>query len=389
MFENPTIPSIIYLDNAATTPCDEKVIEEMNIYQTKLFGNPSSPHVLGKLANLKLNECRERVLFLLGSKNGNIYFTGGATESNNIAVLSLLRYAKETLKRSRILCLSTEHKSVTNALQFFSDFVGVKVLWLPVLSNGKMDMDFFKAALTEEVGAVIVQLANSETGVIQDIEGIATKVHHVGAVLFSDITQAVGKIPINLDALQIDYASVSAHKFYGPKGVGALYVRTGFKVAPLAFGGGQENDVRPGTQNLAGIVGMVRALDIVSVGIHGQGRVLASLRNLLWDYINELDDVRWNGCSAPLLPTHLNLTIQGVYAQELLLRTRKIAFSAGSACNTSTNLPSKVLTNMGLSPTEAEQTVRLSLGKHNTLAEIEEGGALLKKFIFDIRAELR
>lgn len=378
------INGIVYLDNAATTPCDPRVIDAMHPYWFNNFGNPSSPHILGQLAKQVIEDCRCEINeYLHGS--GTIICTSGSTESNNLAILSAFKFTKEQLRRRKVLCLSTEHKSIINSVQYYGEQLNIEVIWIPVTPTGIIDMDWLFSELDHSVGAVIVQLANSETGVIQDIRRISEACHQVGAVCVSDITQAIGKIKVNIDYLGIDFATFTAHKFYGPKGIGALYVSPRMKVAQLIYGGGQEKGVRPGTENVAGLVGMTTALRLCIEEHDIMTSRVNELRNSLFSVLERVGDIRWNGMGAPLLPSHLNITISGVNAQDLMLRSRNIAFSAGSACNTATNLPSPVLLSMGMTKEEAEQTIRLTIGRFNTEQEIEIVSKLLILNINDIR----
>jgi len=382
MTSNP----LIYLDNAATTPCDPRVIEEMKPYWVTYYGNPSSPHLLGQHARQIVERCRKDIKDALNG-SGTIIFTSSSTESNNIAVFSLMRYSLEELKRRKILCLSVEHKSVINAITSYGRQLGIEIEWIPVTKNGIIDFKWFYSKLNSSVGAVIVQLANSETGIIQDIQQIAEACRNVKALLFSDITQAIGKIKVDLDKLGVDYASFSAHKFYGPKGIGALYIAPSRKITPMMFGGGQEKGIRPGTENVPGIVGLTSALRLCVEELEQNTRHLAKLRERLWEHLKVAGEIRWNGWGVDLLPSHLNVTIRHVNAQELMLRMREVAFSAGSACNTASNEPSYVLTNMGLSKKEAEETIRLTVGKFNTPKEIDLAGRILVNAIKEIRSE--
>ncbi|MCL6442969.1 MAG: cysteine desulfurase [Alicyclobacillus sp.] len=377
---------IVYLDNAATTPCDPRVVEAMKPYWIEMYGNPSSPHVMGQFAHQTIEDCREKILSLLRG-SGELLFTSGSTESNNLGIYSLLRYSRERLGRKKVLCLSTEHKSIINAVTYFGKNMNMTVEWIPVDYSGSIDLDWFKAAMNTTVGAVVVQLANSETGVIQDLKTISAISHEFGARCFSDMTQAIGKINIDLDALGIDYGSFTAHKFYGPKGVGALYIAPGLPVSPLVFGGGQEKGGRPGTENVPGIVGLATALKISVDELQQNSIHMIGLRDRMWARLDEVGDIRWNGRQAPLLPSHLNITISNVNAQDLLLRVRKVAFSAGSACNTASNAPSPVLLAMGMTQTEAEQTIRLSVGRFNTTEDIETACLMLRETIQAIRLE--
>jgi len=376
--------NVIYLDNAATTPCDPRVLEAMNPYWITYYGNPSSSHVMGQYVRKVIEDCRERILANLRG-SGNIIFTSGSTESNNLAIHSVLRYVVDFLNRNKILCLAIEHKSVINSVEYYSKSLGLDVVWIPVTKEGLIDYKTFYSLLDESIGAIIVQLANSETGVIQDVRAISEAGHQVGALIFSDITQAIGKIEVELDKLGVDYASFTAHKFYGPKGVGALYVAPNRKLVPLIHGGGQERGIRSGTENVPGIVGLSYALELCVSELEQINSHVSRLRDRLWENLSQVGDIRWNAQEAKLLPSHLNITISGVNAQDLMLRVRNIAISAGSACNSVSNLPSHVLTSMGLSKEEAEQTVRLSVGRFTTDNDIDIASACLIDAINDIR----
>lgn len=378
--------SVIYLDNAATTQCDPRVVEAMVPYFLGNFGNPSSPHVMGRIAHQVIEDCRDAILSSLNG-TGDLIFTSGSTESNNLGIYSLLKHSQETLGKNKVLCLSTEHKSVLNAVIYFSDLINIAVEFIPVLPNGLIDMSSFNVMMDKTVGAVIVQLANSETGVLQALKSISEAAHKFGAKCFSDITQAVGKVDVDLSALGADYVSFTAHKFHGPKGVGALYVAPGSLISPLVFGGGQEKGGRPGTENVPGIVGLTEALKISIDDLDKNSVHIGQLRDRLWNSLEKEGRVYWNGKQAPLLPSHLSITIDDVNAQDLMLRARNVAFSAGSACNTTSNLPSPVLLAMGMTESEAEQTVRLSIGRLNTQEDIDNACLILGKTIRSIRME--
>lgn len=362
----------VYLDNAATTPCDPRVVEVMNPFWGTEFGNPSSTHRMGQSARVHLERARQRLLACLGQDVGTIIFTSGATESNNMAVLSCLRSTQMARAKQKVLYLSTEHKSVIEPLHFWGSVLGIDVERILVDGKGRLDFDCFRRQLDETVGAVIVQLANSETGVIQDVAQVADWSHRFGALCASDVTQAVGKVDVNLRDLSVDMATFNGHKIHGPRGVGALYVRNGVLLEPIIRGGGQERGVRSGTEPLPQIMGMIAAIELATAArIQTQLR-LAQLRDALWDGLRTLGQIRWNGVGAPMLPTHLNVTLEGVNAQELILRTHRIAFSAGSACNARAQQPSPVLLEMGLSSAEAECSMRFSFGLQNTEDDLEQ-----------------
>lgn len=379
---------LIYLDYAATTPCDTDVVAAMEPFLTQYFGNPSSPHRYGAYAAEMVERARREILRWVSEGEGHLVFTSGATESNNIAVASLIWWTREVARRSRVLCCVTEHKSVLAPLTEWGRRLGVQTDWIPVRPSGELDWGRFEAQLDERVGGVIVQLANSETGVVQDLGRVTDLAHAVGARVFSDVTQALGRIAVPLKGWHVDWAAFSAHKIYGPKGVGALYVGPEVTVLPLTRGGGQERDWRPGTENVPGIMGFASAVRLAYHVLDHEPHRLARLRDALWERLSRLDGITWNGREAPaLLPSHLNLTVDGVVAQELLLRVPQVAFSAGSACNARTHQPSPVLQHMGRTVTQAEQTIRLTVGRPTTVEEVERAAEALIAGIGAIRSE--
>lgn len=364
---------LIYLDNAATTSCDPRVVEAMvPIFMTQ-YGNPSSSHVLGRQARALVEEARYRLLHLLARGQGHIVFTSGATESNNCGVHAAVRLMRGDRQRGQILCLSTEHKSLWEPLRVLAGGRGIEVLSVPVDPLGRIDMDDLMAHLSDRVGAVFVQLANSETGVIQNVAEVAAAAHRFGAWCISDVTQAVGKIPVDFRTLGVDMATFNGHKIHGPKGVGALYTAPGIRLEPLLWGGGQERYIRAGTENVASIVGMAKAIEIALELLDEESSRIETMRNRLWEAFSSRDEfgeTTWNGRGARMLPTHLNVTFHGIKAQEMMLRVPTIALSAGSACNALTNKPSEVLSSMGLSTDAAEETIRFSLSRYTRQNEI-------------------
>ncbi|WP_020375121.1 cysteine desulfurase family protein [Sulfobacillus thermosulfidooxidans] len=377
---------MVYLDNAATTQCDPLVIEHMSPFWREHYGNPSSAHFWGRQARKAVEDARRQILTCLEGV-GNLIFTGSATEANNIAVATVGHLIEENAERRRVLVLATEHKSVLSPLRVLSRGSVVKVDIIPVLQSGVVDQSVLLKILDETVIAVFIQMVNSETGVIQDVQHIAAAAHAVGALCISDITQGVGKLPVNLEALGVDMAIFSAHKVYGPKGIGALYVRPKVPIAPIIFGGNQERGLRSGTENVPAIVGFASAVTLACEQLNDEMTRIAVLRDMLWNRLAELGRIRWNGEVAPKVSTHLNITIDGVSNQDLMLRVHDIAFSAGSACNASSNTPSEVLQAMGLSLSEAEQTVRFSLGRFVTPEDIEYAADRIQREIVRIRRE--
>lgn len=378
----------IYLDYAATTPCDPRVVASMAPYWTELFANPSSTHRLGRRVAKAVETTRATVLQSLSDGHGELAFTSGATESNNLAVASLTSTVRHKLRRTKVLYLATEHKSVLEPLAWWARFFELETEPLRVTRTGQLDMEAFQEALTEDVGGVIAQLANSETGVIQSLRQITNMAHDCGALVFSDITQAVGRIPVNLRDLGVEWAAFSSHKIYGPKGIGGLYARTGALLEPILRGGGQERGRRAGTENVPAIIGFGVAVDLSLEELPKEGRRLEALRDALWAQLQPVGGLVWNSYGAPLLPSHLNLTIGGVAAQDLMLRTTRVALSAGSACNAQSTQPSAVLLSMKLTPDEAERTIRLTVGRPTTDREVTAAATELGRSIRAIRADV-
>lgn len=355
-------------------------------YWTEVYGNPSSTHAWGRRARQAVEDARRHLVEMLGG-TGLLVFTSGATEANNLAVATAVAsLAEHAPSRCRILCLATEHKSVMAPLKAATGDAKIACDTVPVLPSGEMDTVAFHQMMDDSVGAVVVQLVNSETGVIQDVRRIASAAHARGAICISDITQGLGKIPLRLDQLDVDMAVFSGHKVYGPKGVGGLYAKAGGRFLPILRGGGQERSVRPGTENVPGIVGLEAAVRLATQRLDLEMDRISSLREVLWKCLYVVGGVRWNGQAAPLVATHLNITIDGVNAQDLILRVRDVAMSAGSACNASTNTPSDVLLAMGHTSDAAERTVRLSLGRYTTLADVDYAGYRLVQAIQAIRS---
>ncbi len=375
----------VYLDNAATTACDSRVVEAMVPYLTVTYGNPSSTHAWGRQARDVVEQCRARLLELMAG-SGRFILTSGATEANNLAISAIISRGVET-RRRRIFCLATEHKSVIGPLKAFAQRAGLLVELIPVASNGVLDHEVVENKLNDSVAAVIVQLVNSETGVIQNVARVASAAHEVGAWCMSDITQGMGKLPIHLEALGVDLASFSGHKIYGPKGIGGLYVSPAVQIGPMFWGGGQEHNVRPGTENVPGIVGLATAVELSSNLTTEDNQRITALRDDLWQALSALEGIHWNGQHAPRVANHLNVTIDGVNGQELLLRVRDVAFSVGSACNALANRPSEVLRWMGRTVEEAESTVRFSLGRYTSMADIDHASESLRRGIEAIRSE--
>ena len=357
----------VYLDHGATTPLDEEVLEAMLPYLKEIHGNPSSVHSFGSKARKGLNEAREKVAAALNASPEEIFFTSGATEANNIAIQGVARALSS--RGRHIITSSIEHHAVLDTVHYLGQ-VGFDVTFLPVDRYGIVDLDALVDSITEDTILVTVMTANNEIGTIQPIEKIAEICRERGIYFHTDAVQAIGHLPINLKEQPIDMLSLSAHKFYGPKGVGALYCRKGTKIGQLCFGGAQERKLRPGTENLPGIVGLGRAIELATSDIENKSKNLAALRDRLIRGLLEIEDVRLNGHPQKRLPGNVNVSVLYVEGESLLLdlNLKGVAASSGSACTSGSLEPSHVLTAIGLD--HQTGSLRLSL-KSNTAGEID------------------
>jgi len=351
-FVVPAAP--IYFDHHATTPCDPRVVEAMLPFFTETFGNPASlTHEHGRRAASALEDARIAIARFFGAQPNEIVFTAGATESNNIA-LHLVQ------NDQHLITTAIEHRSILAPAKRIAD-----VTILQPDREGFIDPDALRAAMKANTRLVSIEAANGEIGTLQNIGALADVAHERGALFHSDVTQAAGKIP--LDFAQIDLASFSAHKFYGPKGIGGLYVKRGVRVAPLIAGGGQEKNVRSGTVNVPGVVGMAKALQIRSSEMADEAQRLTALRNELWDRLtSEIAGVSINGPRALRLPGNLNVSFERVEADSLIVAMRRFSLSSGSACSSGQRGPSAVLTAIGVDEPTALSSIRIGLGKSNT-----------------------
>lgn len=368
---------IIYLDHHSSTPVDLRVLQAMMPFWTENAANPSNPyHPLGRKAADAVQTAREQVASLIGARRTEIVFTSGATESNNIAILgTALAHASS---RKRIVTCAIEHKSVLEPCRWLAER-GFEVVVLPVDRLGHVHLSVLEQAVDENTLLVSIQLANNEIGTIQRMEIISRIVHEHGALLHCDGAQAVGKIPVNVEHLYLDMLSISAHKLYGPKGIGALYVRGGAKRArlqPLVLGGGQEWGLRPGTLNVPAIVGFGEACRICCEEMSEETARVSRLRDHLEQLLKErIPSVQYNGDPSLRLPNNSSLTFPDVEADALLLNLPDVALSTGSACTAGTLEPSHVLQAIGLSREQAYRTVRVGVGRFNTEQEIERAAA--------------
>ncbi|MEZ4702687.1 MAG: cysteine desulfurase family protein [Rhodothermales bacterium] len=360
----------IYLDFNATTPVDPRVLERMMPYFTMHYGNASSKgHAFGWAAAEGVTQAREQVAGALGAEPAEIVFTGGATESLNLAIKGVASAYRS--KGRHLVTVATEHSAVLKSCTAL-EREGWAVTRLPVEKSGLVSPEAVEAALTDETVLVAVMWANNETGVIQPIREIGECVRSRGILMLTDATQALGKIPIDVE--QVDLLACTAHKLYGPKGVGALYVRRRqprVRLVPQIDGGGQEEGVRSGTLNTPGIVGFGAAVAVAMEGMAQEGQRLGRLRDTFESRLRDaLPGMRVNGAEAPRLPHVSNLTFPGVRSAHLVTELRDLAMSTGSACSSGIGQPSHVLKAMGLSDEAAYATLRISLGRFTTEEEM-------------------
>jgi cysteine desulfurase len=363
----------VYLDNQATTPCDPRVVAVMLPFFTERFGNPHSvEHAMGLDAEEAVETARAQVAALIGAEPREIVFTSGATEANNIAIKGAARFAaSQDDTRRRVITLATEHKCV---LESVADLAaeGFDPVVLPVRPDGLLDPDVLAQALAEPTLLVSVMAANNETGVLQDLPGIAAAVHAAGALFHTDAAQAAGKIP--LDVTGLDLVSLSAHKLYGPKGVGALYVRRRprARLAPLFSGGGQERGLRSGTLPTPLLAGFGEACRIAAAEMADEAaRVLALRTRLLDGLVEALPGLRVNGSMQRRLPGNLNVTLPHASALDVMRANPALCVSTGSACSSAEIEPSYVLAAMGLDEDAAARTLRVGLGRFTSAADVD------------------
>lgn len=357
----------IYLDNNATTPIDPRVLEAMMPYLVNNYANASSTHQIGLKANEAVKTARKQVAELIGAEANEIVFTSGATEAINIAIKGVVESYQA--KGSHIITVATEHSAVLDTCRYLES-KGYEVTYLPVQPDGLIDINDLKAVLRTDTVLVSVMYVNNETGVIQPIKEIAVLTHQSGALFMCDATQAVGKIPIDVEEVGIDLLSLSGHKFYAPKGVGALYVKKGIKLPALLHGGGHEKGMRSGTLNVPGIVALGTASTIASAEMHQDAIQIGQLRDKLEKKLLQITGTFVNGHMENRLHNVSNICFQGQDANVIIGRLKNIALSNGSACTAAVVDPSHVLKAMGLSDEDAFATIRFSLGRYNTLQDI-------------------
>ena len=368
------IKTPIYLDNHATTLVDPRVLDAMLPFFAQKFGNASSKnHAFGWEAEAAVDSAREQVAKLIGASSPReIVFTSGATESDNLAIKGVAQAYRE--RGNHIVTCVTEHKAVLDSCKTLEK-QGFKVTYLPVQPNGLIDVQRLEDALTDKTILVSVMAANNEIGTIQPMKEIARSTKKRGILFHSDATQAVGRIPINVDEMGIDLLSLTAHKIYGPKGVGALYVRAAnprVRVTPMLDGGGHERGMRSGTLNVPGIVALGTSCEVAQREMGAEGERLTGLReHLRSGLFEQLEDVYINGDPVRRLPGNLNMSFAYIDGESLMMGLKEIAVSTGSACTSASLEPSHVLKALGVDDSLAHASIRFGLGRFNTAEEID------------------
>lgn len=364
---------MIYLDYNATTPIHPEVLDAMMPYLTEHFGNPSSSHALGQRARHGIEVAREQVAALIGAHPDEIYFTSGGTEANNLALSQRLGDAK----RSRVVTSVVEHPATSKPLAR-QETLGEQVTALGVDRYGRVVVDDARGAIDKTCRIVSVMHANNEVGTLQPIAELAELAREAGALMHTDAAQTIGKIPVRVEALGVDMLTIVGHKFYAPKGVGALYARRGVELRSILFGAGHERGVRPGTENVAGIVGLGHAAALAAANIEAERARLASLRDTLQQALTrEIPGLVVNGHPEHRLPQTLHVCFPGIIGAQLLAGAPEVFASTGAACHGPDDPPSATLVAMGLDAKTARGAVRLSLGSSSDAAFVDEAAAML------------
>jgi len=376
---------MIYIDHSATSPVDPEVFEAMKPYFTDSFGNASTLYSLGREGKKAMESAREEVASIIGAEAKEIIFTSGGTESDNIAILGAAYKLKK--KGNHIITSDIEHPAVDETCRYLEKN-GFTVTYLPVYEDGIVKVKDLEDAITDKTILITIMHANNEIGTIQPITEIGRIAHENNIYFHTDAVQTVGKIPVNVKELNVDMLSLSAHKLYGPKGIGALYLRQGVRIEPIMHGGGHEKGIRPGTENVPGIVGLGKACSIAKENLQMDAQKLTSLREMLIDNVlAENEDSYLNGHRTKRLPNNANFRFTGIEGESLILHldAKGIATSTGSACSSIKLEPSHVLMAIGLKEVEAHGSLRISLGHENTEEDIEYTITAIKEVVEKLR----
>lgn len=379
----------IYLDSAASTPVADEVISEMLPYMKQQYGNPSSIHRFGRETTRAIQLARKRVAEMIGASAREITFTSGGTEADNLALKGTAMHVRSRAPgKNRIITSSIEHDAVLEPCRDLEG-MGFAVTHLPVTGEGLVRPSDLKDALsTNDVSLVSIMLANNEVGTVQPVKELAGIAHQAGALFHTDAVQAAGKIPISVRSLGVDMMSMSSHKINGPKGVGALYIRSGLEIAPIIHGGGQESELRSGTENVPGIAGFGKACELAAKRMDQYKEHVAGLRDYLIEKVaKDIPHSRLNGSRIDRIPNNAHFTFFGVNGEDLIIKLDEngVAASTGSACSVKKQKPSHVLKAMGFSYEEITGSLRLSLGMQNTKEEIDRTVGALSGIVKELR----
>lgn len=376
---------MIYLDHAATTPVREEVVKEMEPYFTQYFGNPSTIYKVGREAKKGMEEAREKVADLIGAKVDEVIFTNGGTESDNMGIKGVAFKNKD--KGNHIITSQIEHPAVIETCAFLKK-LGFEITYLPVYKAGVVKLEDLKEAITDKTILITIMHVNSEIGTIQPIKEIGEIAKEKGITFHTDAVQSVGKIPINVHELNVDLLSISSHKIYGPKGVGALYVREGIRLEPFIHGGGQEKNLNSGTENVPGMVGLGKAAEIAKKELDSNMKHLSNLKEKLINGISDIEEAYLNGDIERMVPGTANFHFIGIEGESLvlLLDGNGIATATGSACSSKKLKASPVLKAIGLDVVKSHGSLRITLGPENTEEEVEKVIAAIKTSVERLRS---
>jgi cysteine desulfurase len=362
---------MIYMDHSATSPVDREVLNAMEPYFVKSYGNASTLYSLGRDARRAMESSREKVASIIGANTDEIIFTSGGTESDNIAIKGIAYRFKR--RGNHIITSNIEHPAVDETCKYLEKN-GFEVTYLPVEKDGIVNSSDLEDAITDKTILITVMHANNEIGTIQPISELGEIARENKIYFHTDAVQSVGKIPVNVEELNVDMLSLSAHKLYGPKGVGALYIKKGVRLEPIIHGGGHEKGIRPGTENVAGIVGLGKACEIAEKTLEEEAQYLTTMRDeLIRRVLSEIDESYLNGHPTKRLPNNINFRFTGIEGESLVLHldSKNIASSTGSACSSKKLEASHVLMALGLEEVQAHGSLRLTLGKENKVEDTD------------------
>jgi len=379
---------LIYLDNAASTAVHPEVVKEMMPYFDIQYGNPSSIHQFGRKAKNAIQKARKQVAALIGADQNEILFTSGGTESNNTILYGIPKLQGSHLDQNHIITSSIEHEAILQPCKEFEN-IGIKITYLPVDEYGIVDPNDIANSINSHTDLVSIMFANNEVGTIQPIKEISEICNKYQIPLHTDAVQAVGKVPINVKELGVDALSISSHKINGPKGVGALFIKKGLTIAPEILGGGQENGMRSGTENVASIVGFGKACEIAKEKLNENISHFQTLHSsMLSKIVKEISHVKLNGHPEKRIFNNLHLTFLGVNGEDLIIKLDELSIAAatGSACSVHTQKASHVLKAMGFNHEQITGSLRISFGYMNTLDEVEQAVEVLKKVVAELRS---